>query len=304
MDYRHLHLVAEICRHGSFGRAAKALGISQPALSKNVARLEDQLSVKLFARGKGMTQPTVFALHIVSRSRQMLGDAERIAVEIRQMATNERGSVRVGTEAVSRVGFLPSLIGDIIGRFPRLQIEIIDRQGMEVAASLAGREIDIAIADAAAVQSPDVTGFHLFSSPIVAVARPGHPLFGRKNGQSPADYPTVHINAIPRRRSAAPSSAMGSVFGPTEMVKQIVARTDATTHGPAFLFAGEVAQQSLAWLPEREKEIYRCSMLATPSALHSAVIREIIAMAQARGRAIEAALAHLRKTKVRAKRAH
>jgi DNA-binding transcriptional LysR family regulator len=295
MDYRHLNLVAEICRHGSFGRAAQALGISQPALSKNIARLEDQLAVKLFARGKGSTQPTIFALHIVARSKQMLGDAQRIAIEVRQMATDETGKVRIGAESISRVGFLTPVISEIVRRFPKLQIEIVDRPDAEIAVSLLAREIDIGIARSdEAVESDDLVEFELFSSPVIAVVRPHHPVLAKGGASALSDYPVVLLNTPTSLEAAPPPKpGMGIIVGPTDMVKDVVGRTDAVTRGPAFLFAAEITRGSLGWLPLRPAHAYSCSMITTTGAMHSAVFREIVRIAQNNGKAVERAQAAL-----------
>lgn len=279
MDYRHLHLVAEICRHGSFGRAARALEVSQPALSKSIARLEDQLSVKLFARGNGRTQPTIFALHIVARSRQMLGNAEKIAIEVRQMAINEKSRVRIGAEPISRFGFLPSLVERIVEDFPHLHLEIVDRPGAEIVQSLLAREIDVGITDLVVSSVPaELVSFPLFQSPTIAVARPHHPIFTKAGSQKPDDYPVVLLSA-----SSSPSHrpTASTVLGPVDLVREIVTRTNAITRGPAFLFRDDIARGALKQLSERAGTRYACNILATTGALHSSVITRIVQSAQA-----------------------
>lgn len=279
MDYRHLHLVSEICRHGSFGRAARALEISQPALSKSIARLEDQLCVKLFARGNGRTQPTIFALHIVARSRQMLGNAEKIAIEVRQMAINHKGRVRIGAEPISRFGFLPALVESIVENFPQLHLEIVDRPGAEIVQSLLAREIDIGITDLhESSMAAEVVIFPLFQSPVVAVARPQHPIFAKAGSQKVDDYPVVLLS-----ESSSPphNPKASSVLGPVDLVREIVTRTDAITRGPAFLFRDEIARGMLRKLPERIGSRYACNILATAGALHSPIVTKIVQSAQA-----------------------
>ncbi|MBS0273112.1 MAG: LysR family transcriptional regulator [Proteobacteria bacterium] len=286
MDYRHLHLVAEICRHGSFGRAARALEISQPALSKSIARLEDQLCVKLFARGNGRTQPTIFALHIVARSRQMLGNAEKIAIEVRQMAINEKGRIRIGAEPISRFGFLPSLVESVVENFPQLHLEIVDRPGTEIVQSLLAREIDIGITDLIeSSTAAEIVTFPLFKSPVVAVARPFHPVFAKAGSQKPDDYPVVFLS---EPSSPPHNPKASSVLGPVDLVREIVTRTDAITRGPAFLFRDEISRGTLKKLPERTSARYACNILATAGALHSPIVTKIVQSAQTIARGIGA----------------
>jgi DNA-binding transcriptional LysR family regulator len=308
MEYRHLNLVREVCRHGSFGKAAAALGMSQPALSKNIARLEDQFGVKLFSRGKGATQPTTFALHIASCSNEMLGAAERIAVEVRQMAINETSRVRIGTEPISRAGILPLLVPSIVRRFPKLQLEIVDRSTDEIVSSLEAREFDFGVTTTdSSMQSEDVIELRLLSSPVAWMARPGHALFQRPrlNMRMLQEYPVVLPNLASTFAKALASpqngrSRGGSVIGPDfDLIKDIVGRTDAITHGPAFLFGPEVAQNRLARLPVGLKKPYVCSMLVTRGAMHSPVIDEITRIARDCGAALESSTVPARRRKVR-----
>ncbi|MGA0600978.1 LysR family transcriptional regulator [Caulobacter sp. KR2-114] len=287
MDYRRLHLVTEIVRQGSFGRAAQALGVSQPALSKAVARLEDQLGVALFSRGGGATLPTAFALHIVQYARERLGDADRITAEVRQMAIGETGRVRIADEPVARTGFMPQLVRAIVERFPALKVEIVDRAASDMGDRLAAREIDLGVASRRLdATQPGLKAFPLLESPLVAVARPGHPLLSAQDSSpAPAVVLPSRSPELGRLVGRPANDGAGDIIGPDfDLVKTIVAQTDVISHGPAFLFAAELADGRLARVPARlEGGPYALSLFVTEGALHSAVIREIAVIAQACG---------------------
>ncbi|HWA62651.1 MAG TPA: LysR family transcriptional regulator [Caulobacteraceae bacterium] len=288
MDYRGLHLVTEVCRHGGFGRAARALGVSQPALSKAIARLEDQLGVVLFSRGGGSTLPTIFALHIEAYARERLGDADRITAEVRQMAIDETGRVRIADEPAARTGFMPRLVRAIVERFPRLKLELVNLAAADIGERLMARAVDLGVTSRPLdLSHPELTAFPLLTSPLVAVGRPGHPLLA-DDAPAPQGYAVALPSLSPelgRLAGRAEGDGGADVIGPDfDLVKEIVAGTDVISHGPAFLFDDELAAGRLASIPATlEGGPYALRLFATDSALLSPVIRRIAAMAQACG---------------------
>ena len=74
--------VASIARLGSFGKAAQELGISQPTLSKSIARLEDELRFKLFDRTGWRAQLTPMGEFIVERANRVILEARRFERDI------------------------------------------------------------------------------------------------------------------------------------------------------------------------------------------------------------------------------
>ncbi|WP_455774487.1 LysR family transcriptional regulator, partial [Burkholderia stabilis] len=101
MDTRDLEYLLAVERHGSIGKAADALGLSQPALTKAVQRLETQVGVTLFERtASGMT-PTQAGARFVAR-------AQRIALEFDD-AMQEMRAIQGGEQGVVRIGYSPTV---------------------------------------------------------------------------------------------------------------------------------------------------------------------------------------------------
>ena len=81
-----LHLVEHaiaLAQHRRYARAAKALHISQPTLSRSIAALEESLGVRLFDRGRGGVEPTVFGRLLLERGAVLLADAAALSGEFR-----------------------------------------------------------------------------------------------------------------------------------------------------------------------------------------------------------------------------
>src|SRR6185312_15334785 len=94
--------VVAIAQHGSFGKAAAELGISQPTLSKSIARLEDELRFKLFDRSGWRAQLTPLGAFVVERAERLVAQSQRFEREVDLFALGEFGEVRIGLGPVLR----------------------------------------------------------------------------------------------------------------------------------------------------------------------------------------------------------
>ncbi|QVN22619.1 LysR family transcriptional regulator [Burkholderia pyrrocinia] len=186
MDTRDLEYLLAVERHGSIGKAADALGLSQPALTKAVQRLETQVGVTLFERtASGMT-PTPAGARFVAR-------AQRIALEFDD-AMQEMRAIRGGEQGVVRIGYSPTVpnalvLGacrQLIGERPAAKLRLRCRLARELLDLLAAGELDLVVAPAP--QQPDATlaRVELFRDRLSVLADAAHPL-QRKRGLTLAD---------------------------------------------------------------------------------------------------------------------
>src|SRR4029079_1471047 len=122
MDIRSLRQVVAIRKYGSFAKAADALGVSQPNLSKSVARLEDELQLKLFDRtAKGSKLPPIGEL-IVERADAVIAETRDLARDAALLAGGETGIVRIGCTTALKMPLLQPLVQRIAHRHPGLRV--------------------------------------------------------------------------------------------------------------------------------------------------------------------------------------
>ncbi|MCB5164302.1 LysR family transcriptional regulator [Streptomyces bambusae] len=88
LELRHLEAVCTIAEAGSLGRAAQRLGVSQPALSAQLRRIERVTGGELFARGRGGVQPTPLGEFVLSKARRVLGEMDELVAGARAVATD------------------------------------------------------------------------------------------------------------------------------------------------------------------------------------------------------------------------
>src|SRR5512134_1392999 len=93
-----------------FGRAAAALHISQPPLSRAIRALEQSLGVALLARTKRRVELTAEGARLLEEARRTLAQLERTVLELRGIASGEQGRLRIGFVSLAGYGVLPGLL--------------------------------------------------------------------------------------------------------------------------------------------------------------------------------------------------
>jgi DNA-binding transcriptional LysR family regulator len=149
-DRRQLSAFLAIATHGSLGRAAEVLHLTQPALSRTVKRLEEQIGAPLFERNsKGMLLTPVGET-LLPHASLMARVAEDASNEIRALRGLEKGTIKVGGIASAVSMILPQAIDGVLARWPNLQVRVLEGVWDRLAEALAKHEIDVALAEATA----------------------------------------------------------------------------------------------------------------------------------------------------------
>src|SRR6185503_13924907 len=105
-----------------FGRAAAALHISQPPLSRAIRALEERLGVTLFLRNRRRVELTAAGARLLEDARRTVGQLERSVLELRGMAAGERGRLRIGFVSLADYGVLPLLLKAYKAARPAVQL--------------------------------------------------------------------------------------------------------------------------------------------------------------------------------------
>lgn len=181
MDSRHLRHFAAVIEHGAIGRAAAALNISQPALTKSIHRLEQDLGVKLFERqGRGIV-PTVFGMALAEHARFVSIEIDHAAKTMTELKTAERGHVRLGASPSALDGLVPLATARLMGRQPGIRVNVVDGLGETLRAELLAGRIDLVVSGLNGMRpSPQLAQELLFTDSVVVVGGAHHPLSGRR----------------------------------------------------------------------------------------------------------------------------
>jgi DNA-binding transcriptional LysR family regulator len=197
-DLRAFVTVAEL---QSFAAAAKALHLSQPALSRRIAHLEDMLEVRLIDRSTRSVELTQLGRRFRAQVVGLVDDLDRSILSLRDAAQLQAGDVSVGCVLSAVHHFLPPLIHTFRERHPGVLVRIIEEGADEVLASVKQGEADLAL-NYIGMQDPDLEFTPLLKEPYVLACPAGHALARRRavNWEELADYPLARVSHASRNR--------------------------------------------------------------------------------------------------------
>ena len=185
----------------SFAAAAKALHLSQPALSRRISHLEGLLGVRLFDRTTRSVGLTLLGGRFLGEMRGLVEDLDRSVLSLRDAADLEAGDVTIGCVFSAVHHFLPPVIRAFRERHPHVLVRIIEEGADEVLASVKHGEADLAV-NYIGMQDPEVEFTPLLKEPYVLACPAGHPLARRRSvrWEELAQYPLARVSHASRNR--------------------------------------------------------------------------------------------------------
>ena len=188
LDLSRLHQLAAIVKHGSFSKAAESIGISQPALSKNIHSLERQLGVRLLERGRFGASPTSFGLALVRHADAIDAELRSALQEVDALKVARIGHTCVGCGPSEATRLLPIALSRLRARAPGVMVTVLYGLNEALIPMVKHGEVDFAISSIPARSSdPDIRHIRLHEDRAAVVARKGHRLLNRRGPLAAAD---------------------------------------------------------------------------------------------------------------------
>ena len=291
MELKHLEHLVAVCGAGSFSGAAKRLRISQPTLSKSIARLEKHLGLKLFDRGGGSARPTVYGHAAAEHAAMLLAGVARMSEQLEELARGETGSLRIGVGPATRIKLLPEVVRQVGKTFPELQLQARYDDVQALMRSLRMGSLDLVFCyfEAPDEQS-DFISVTICDDLRIAVVRPRHPAL-RQAPLTPEillRYPLASVGAVPSFRkwlgamSAKAARNMNAfVSDDYALVKSRPLESDFVALGPRFVLEQELRDGTLVELKLRVEIGYECWMLTTEAKWRLPVVKKVADFARA-----------------------
>jgi DNA-binding transcriptional LysR family regulator len=175
-----LRVFVAVLEHRSFRKAAAVLHLTQPAVTKAVAGLEDTLGVKLFDRLAHGVEPTVHGRSFAPRAVAIFDELRRAAQELTMVSNGTLGNLRVGTVPMPAIPFLPVALNRLLDRQAGILVSLVEERETELLDRLRKRDIELAIMRLALVDAEaDLHVEPLFDEQLCVVAAQTHPLASR-----------------------------------------------------------------------------------------------------------------------------
>jgi DNA-binding transcriptional LysR family regulator len=180
MDLRKLRQVATIARTSSFSRAAEELHITQPALSRSIASIEQQFGVRLFERGRSGVTLTPVGRMVVDEAENLLRQAGNLRHNLSLYGRGEAGRINFGMGPLIASMVLPALSGHFMTTRPQLVMAVLVNPAGTLIRNLMNDDIEMFFCTSSQIQP----GVEIRIEPIGSVSlallvRSGHPLAGQ-----------------------------------------------------------------------------------------------------------------------------
>jgi DNA-binding transcriptional LysR family regulator len=170
------HLIA-LAGSGSFSRSAESLFLTQPALSRSIRALEEELGQPLFDRIGRRSELTPFGREVLERARHIVFEVDELAASARRMREGHAGSLRVGMGSGPGAMLMNPLLLDMARRHPAVHLTISRGSTERLVQGLRARELDALVIDARSLSpAPDLRVATLAEMRGVFMCRKGHPL--------------------------------------------------------------------------------------------------------------------------------
>ncbi len=251
MNLRDLHYLVSLADHRHFGRAAEACFVSQPTLSTQVRKLEEELGVTLVERNPRKVLLTEVGQQIVARARDVLNEVEQIRHIAHRDQDPAAGSLRLGIFPTLGPYLLPHVLATIRTRFPRLELLLVEEKSPELMQRLREGKLDAALL-ALPVHDDALHAEFLFEEPFLLAAPDAHPLAGRR-ALKLADLEDQHLllledghclrdQALEVCRMSGASEKQGFRATSLETLRQMVAANVGVTLLPVLAVQPPIAR--------------------------------------------------------------
>jgi DNA-binding transcriptional LysR family regulator len=243
LELRQLRHVLALAQHGSVGRAASALRMTQPALSRSLRQIEWETGSALFARSPSGVTPTDQGRLLLRRAQELVDAADELDREVVRQRVGGSGQLNVGAGPYPADTLLPAVLTRFLTRHDSVRVRVnVPVKLEDLPKLLRTHQLDFFVADYSTFATQDDLDVQpLARHQAYFMARKNHPLAARAF-ELPAlfDYPLVGVSQYPPRalqpmlalrqpvEARRPGRPFPSLeFGNVAAIKAIVAETDA-----------------------------------------------------------------------------
>lgn len=193
LSMRHMRLLVALDDHRSVVKAATWLNLTQPAVSKALAGIEDGIGATLFRRARSGLEPTDVGACLIKHSRRVLLRIEIAERELDEIMVSGFSHVSIGTLPTTAVYIIPPFIARLETATDRTTVSLREGTMDSLLPALRTGAIDLAVGLLGGPLGPEFRTEVLLDDPVVAAVRPGHPLRaqGRVEWEQLEGYPLV-----------------------------------------------------------------------------------------------------------------
>ncbi len=230
MNLEHLRTLIAIAEQGSLSAAARAKRVSQPAVTKQVQRIEAELGLSLLVRGpKRQAELTPAGEQVVAFARETLARYEALQRELANLKTVGQGLIALASSTIPGEYVLPGLLAAFRTEYPQIKVEMTISDTADVATRLLANEADVGVIGST-IRRPGLRLERLMGDEVVLAVPPDHS-FARREWVEVEELrgkPLVlREEGSGTRRSVEAAFAAAGIALPTDSVALVLGSTQA-----------------------------------------------------------------------------
>ena len=179
LNLRQIEAFKAVIEHGTVSRAAQALYVSQPAVSKLLTHLEEETGLSLFERVRGKLVPTGHGMRLYQEVERVFSGLKQVEQAVESIRRDEQRHLRIGVKPALSGSFIRRVTMRFLDTHPDVRLTIATRSSRLVVDWLMTRKIDVGLIGSR-VDSGLIEREVLFSSPLVCAMHPNHALANKR----------------------------------------------------------------------------------------------------------------------------
>lgn len=234
VNLRHIEIFHAVMTAGNLTEAANLLHTSQPTVSRELARFEKVLGLKLFERTRGRLHPTVQGLRLFEEVQRSWYGLDRIVSAAESLREFRQGELSVVCLPVFSQSFLPALLQPFLARYPDVSLNIVPQESPLLEEWLSAQRHDLGLTET--LHAPAGTErTALLTRNEVCVLPSGHPL-AAKSVLTPDDFQGE--NYISLSRTDSYRQLLDTLFNEHQVKRRMVIETHSAASVCAMVRAG------------------------------------------------------------------
>lgn len=256
-DLRQLRHFVALAEHGNFARAAEAVHLSQPALSRSIQALEGSLGCTLVDRHSRGISLTAHGQLVLEHARRLLAGSRALHNAVSQLGNLASGELRLGSGPYPAARLVPQAIGQFAQRYPQVRVELVIDNWQQLRTRLLDDEIELFVADIRELgEDVQLCAKPLRSFPGALFCRPQHPLrmLGRELRTEDLHHFSLAGTQLPQAisrhlRQFGGADVLSIQCDNFMVLKELVSSSDVLSMAPWDVIAQDVQAGRLALLP-------------------------------------------------------
>jgi len=195
MELHQLRYFVAVAETGGFVKAAQRCGVTQPSLSQQIRKLEEELGVSLFDRSSRGAVPTEAGRALLPRAQRILAEVRETMAGVKEDVSSGRGPLSVGAIPTIAPYLMPPVLSSFLGEYPDCELTVREDLTDRLIEAVVDHELDAAVMSTP-VNHPALDVQVVGREPLLVVAPAGSPLPKRLKVEDLTDEPAVVLHEV------------------------------------------------------------------------------------------------------------